>query len=123
MVDMANSLVFISKFKCLYLESGCTPIKFLLKAKRIMFLYYLLNRNKNELISKVLYAQKEDPLKNDWFSTVTEDLKEFGLDYLDMEDITNLKKDQFKKLVKEKCQESSLKYLLEGNQGMCKIFW
>ena len=52
-----------------------------------MFLYYLLNRDKNELISKVLYAQKEDPVKNDWFSTVTEDLKEFGLDYLDMENI------------------------------------
>ena len=37
--------------KSLYLESGCIPIRFLIKARRIMFLHYLLNRDKSELIS------------------------------------------------------------------------
>ena len=86
-----------------------------------MFLHYLLNRDKNELISKVLHAQKDEPVKNDWFSTVIKDLEEFGLEYMDIEDIKNFTKEEWKKIVKEKCKESSLKYLLDGNQEMSKI--
>ena len=107
--------------KSLYLESGCMPIRFLIKARRIMFLHYLLNRNENELVLKVLNAQKEDPIKNDWFSTVTKDLNEFGLDFMNLDDIKTMKKEEFKKLVKEKCREISLAYLLEGNQEKSKM--
>ena len=102
--------------KLLYLESGCIPIKFMIKAKRLMFLHYLLSRDENELISQVLYAQIEEPVKNDWFSTVMNDLENFGLDYLYLEDIKNMKKEQFKRLINEKCKESAVKYLLEGNE-------
>ena len=97
--------------KSLYLESGCIPIKFMIQAKRIMFLHYLLKREDDELISQVLYAQKEQPIKNDWFSTVMEDLKDFGLEHLEVEDIKNMSKDHFKKLVKENCKDIALNYL------------
>ena len=76
-----------TSIKSLYLESGCIPIRFLVKARRLMFLHYLLNRDENELIFKVLTAQIEEPTKNDWFSTVVKDLNEFGLDFLNLEDI------------------------------------
>ena len=86
-----------------------------------MFLHYLVNRPKTDLISQVLHAQKEEPIKNDWYSSVMKDLEDFGLDYLDLEDIRCMKKDPFKKLVKEKCQDIALKYLLEDNEGKSKL--
>ena len=86
-----------------------------------MFLHYLLSRNENELIFKVFSVQKENPIKNDWCSQVMKDLKEFGLDYLDFGDIQKMKKEHFKKLVKEKIKDVTLKYLLEGNHEKIKL--
>ena len=86
-----------------------------------MFLHYLLNRKEDELISKIFWAQKEQPTKNDWYSTVMQDLKEFSLYFLDLSEIKNMKKDVFKKTVKEKCKEISLKYLLEDNDQKSKL--
>ena len=107
--------------KLLYLESGCYPIKFHIKARRIMYLHYLLNRDKNELVSKILNAQIIDPTRNDWHSTVTKDLEDLGLNYLDFEEIANIKKDAFKKIVKEKCDDLVLNYLLKGNEEKTKL--
>ena len=42
----------------LYLELGCIPIRYIIKARRLLFLQYILKRNKNETISKVFWAQK-----------------------------------------------------------------
>ena len=63
----------------LYLELGCIPIRYIIKARRLLFLQYILKRNKNETISKVFWAQKENPVKNDWWLQVEQDLKEFQL--------------------------------------------
>ena len=60
--------------KLLYLESGCYPLRFHIKARRVMYLHYLVNRDQNELVSKILNAQINDPTKNDWHSTVQKDL-------------------------------------------------
>ena len=86
-----------------------------------MFLHYLLNREEKELIAQVLHAQKTEPIKNDWYSTVLEDLKLLGLDYLEIEDIKSMKKEHFKKLVKDNCKDAALKYLLEGNEDKTKL--
>ena len=48
----------------LYLELGCTPIRYIIKGKRIMYLHNILSRSKNELVSKVLDAQTKKPVKN-----------------------------------------------------------
>ena len=86
-----------------------------------MYLHYLLNRDQTELVSKILNAQINNPTKNDWHSTVVKDLQELGLDYLDLEEIKNMKKDSFKKLVKEKCDDAVLNYLLKGNETKSKL--
>ena len=49
----------------LYLSLGCIPVRFQIKAKRVMFLHYLLKRDKNETISKVFWAQVRQPVKGD----------------------------------------------------------
>ena len=46
----------------LYLEFGIVPVRFLIQAKRILFLHYLLNRPKEEMMKKVLKAQEKKPI-------------------------------------------------------------
>ena len=62
--------------KCmLYLETGCTPISFIITSRRLMFLHYILKEDRNSLISKVFHAQLANPVKNDWAVTCREDLE------------------------------------------------
>ena len=50
-----------------------------------------------------------------------QDLKDLGLDYLDLDDIKNMKKEYFKKLIKKQLNDAALKYLLEGNESKSKL--
>ena len=60
--------------KCmLYLESGCKPIRFTIMARRLMFLYYILNEDEESLIGRFFKVQERSPIKGDWICTVTED--------------------------------------------------
>ena len=40
----------------LYLETGCVPLRHIIKGKRIMFLHHILTRNEDALINKVFWA-------------------------------------------------------------------
>ena len=60
----------------LYLETGIIPIRYIIKKRRIMYLRHLLTRDKNELISKVYFAQLRKSVKNDWVNLVKNDIKE-----------------------------------------------
>ena len=57
-----------------------------------MFLHHILKSNENRLISKVFWAQEGKPIKNDWVTTVKENLKELGLDYLSLKQIKKYEK-------------------------------
>ena len=105
----------------LYLELGCLPVRFVIKAKRIMFLHYLLKRDKQEMISKVFWAQCKKPVKGDWCLVVLEDLDSLGLGHLTLTDIGNRSKSQMKKLVKEATKTTALKYLLTKKETLSKM--
>ena len=47
----------------LYLETGCIPIRYVMKMKRIMFLHHILTRKEDALITQVFWAQVNKPLK------------------------------------------------------------
>ena len=47
----------------LYLETGCIPIRYIIKKRRLMYLHHILHRNPNELIYKVYMAQKRKSVK------------------------------------------------------------
>ena len=107
--------------KCmLYLETGCTPIKFIIRSRRLMFLYYILKEDENSLISKVFYAQLANPVKNDWAMTCKDDLDDLQIS-LDFEEIKNLSKYSFKKIVKEKISQSAFKALTEEQRNLSKV--
>ena len=96
----------------LHLELGSCPLRFFIQARRIVFLHYILNLDENELLVKVYRAQKSDPAKNDWCLQVQQDLDEFGID-LSEDDIKATSKDKFKEMVKMKCKQAALQYLLD----------
>ena len=65
--------------ECLYLETGSMPIKFIIKQRRLMYWHHILSRENNELISRVYYAQKKKPIKDDWSLQVDKDAQDIGL--------------------------------------------
>ena len=66
---------------------------------------YILQKNEDELVSKVYQAQKLFPTKDYFVNQVKEDMDDIELD-LDEDTIKNMKKAKFKDLVKDKNQRS-----------------
>ena len=81
-----------------------------------MFLHHILNCDDSRLISQVFWAQVNSPVKNDWVLQIKEDLKELGLEYLSFTNIKNMKKEQFRSLLKTKAKRASFKYLMEEKE-------
>ena len=96
----------------LYLESGSLPIRYILISRRLNFLWYILNQNDDSMLTEFLRAQCENPVKGDWILTVMDDLKELDIKE-NLDDIREISKDKFKKIVKIKVKEKAFKYLSE----------
>ena len=94
----------------LYLELGLTPIRGIIKARRINYLHTLVQLKDEEMLFRFFEAQWKYPVKNDWVNQVKEDLVDFDLD-LNLDDIKTKSKNVFKKMVKNKMKEFSLNYL------------
>ena len=103
-----------------YLETGSIPIRFLLKGRRLMYLWNILQKKEEELVSKVYQAQKIFPIKDDFVNQVKEDMEDIGLD-LEENTIKNMKKAKFKSLVKGKIREASHSYLVQKQEGCSKL--
>ena len=104
----------------LYLETGAIPIRFVIQNRRLSYLHHILTRNKNELISKVNYAQKRRPVRDDWSETVKNDIVETGLK-LNEDDIRQMKRDNFTKVLKKKVRLAAYKYLIKIKDGHSKV--
>ena len=58
----------------LYLELGLLPIQQIIKARRIIYLHYILTSDENAMLYKFFKAQFESPVKEDWSEQVIKDL-------------------------------------------------
>ena len=96
----------------LYLELGLTPISYIIKGRKQMFLHHILQQKEISLLYQFFMAQMKTPSHNDWVSSVLEEMIELEID-LEIEDIRYMKKEKFKALVNEKVQEKAFQYLLE----------
>ena len=100
----------------LYLETGTVPIRYIIKARRLTYLRNILTKNKNELISRVYYAQKRKPVRDDWFLTVKHDLEELDIQLSETE-LISMSKYKFKKFIKAKISVAAFKYLEKLRKG------
>ena len=96
----------------LFLETGLWPLRYIVMSRRLMFLHYILNEDKNSLIYRFLQAQIKNPVKDDWILTVMENLEELDI-YLDLEVMASLSTDCCKKFIYEKIEKRVLCYLNE----------
>ena len=84
-----------------------------------MFLHHVLSCEEELLIQKVILAQEKNPVKNDWYLQVKENLKLFKLDYLSFNNIKFMKK-HFRPLVKLKCKQVAFEALLSEKETKTK---
>ena len=105
----------------LYLETGCIPIRFLIKGKRIMYLHHILTRNEDALIRKVFSAQVQKPTKGDWCQVVREDLDSIGLATLSFKDIALKSKENLRNVVMEKIRYTAFQELEEEKKNLSKV--
>ena len=104
----------------LYLETGCVPIRYVIKGKRIMYLHHILTRE-DALIKQVFRAQEAYQGKGDWYQVVREDLDALGLVNISFDEISLKSKESLRKLINERINEVALKYLKEESQSLSKV--
>ena len=101
-----------------YIETGKLQIKYLIGKRRLMYLWHILSRDQDELISKVYMAQSLKPTNNDWFNMIQKE-KIFYEIHLTDEQISGMTRPQFKKIVDDKVNKKSL--LLICQTGKSKV--
>ena len=85
-----------------------------------MFLHYVLQLRDDEMLFQFFDAQWKCPSRNDWVLTVQQDFVDLDLE-MTLSEIKSFSKDSFKVLVKEKCQNAALTYLLRIKEGHSKL--
>ena len=102
----------------LYLELGHIPARFGILKLRLFFLKTILDQEENSLIYRFFYLQHENPTKFDWASTCIQNLEEMNI-YLSFSEIRNMTENEYKQIIRTKCEELAFKYLINkrGSKG------
>ena len=94
----------------LHIETGCLPLKFMVKIRRLMYLWHILSREETELIRRVYTTQKMSNSGGDWVNILDSDKNELGISLTDQE-IQGVSKNVFKNYVNSKVRINHLKSL------------
>ena len=84
-----------------------------------MYYWHLMHLDENELIYKFYVAQSLRPGKNDWALQILEDKKDLNLDISD-EEMKNISKTKFQKILQGRIKESAAKYLIKTQSRQSK---
>ena len=101
------------------LEGGLIPIRYIIISRRLKYLQNLLKSENSSLAKQVLTKQSDNPNRQDWITQVLSDLKEFQI-FLSFNEIEQLSKYKFKKIVRQACNKTALKYLLTEKEKLSK---
>ena len=83
----------------LHLETGILPLFQVMSSRRIHYLWYIIDRNDNELIKRIYIKQNKSPVKGDWINLIKSDLEMFDPN-LDKAKLSAIKKIRIKKKIK-----------------------
>ena len=103
------------------MELGIIPFRDIIIGRRLNFLHSILNENPHSLIYKFFEVQWKYRTRRDWVTLVQKDLEYLELQDLSLETIKNMKKIQFRSLVKQKIEEKTLKKLEKIKQTHLKV--
>ena len=102
-----------------HIECNTTPVRYLIKQRRLMYLWHVLSRDDNELIKRVYLAQRHSRSRLDWINQVVKDKNELGIELTDQQ-ISSMSKDRFRHLLKRKIHETSNQFLGNLKSGHSK---
>ena len=106
--------------EALYLETGSIPIRYIIKNRRLNYLYTVVRKENEELVKEIYIAQKASPTEGDFCKLVEADKTEINLQMQD-EEITQMNETKFKNTVKVKVKEAAFKKLLEIKSNHSKL--
>ena len=104
----------------LFLETAAIPIKYVIKCRRMIYLKEILDRKDNEIINKIYYTQKANPLKGDWWLLVQEDFN-FICENINEDFIINMKTVEYKKYIKSKIRHAVFNILKSAQTTHQKV--
>ena len=81
-------------------------------ARLLNFLQYILQRDQDLLMFKLFKAQCESPTNGDWVSNVKKERKKIINCNNTFEEISNMRKQTYQKMVNKKVKLSAFQYLL-----------
>ena len=100
----------------LHLETGTIPLRWVIAQRRINYLKHILSRTEDELIKKVLRAQKEKPTKGDFVKLVETDLIKLGMTYEEVA-LETTTPNMLKVILKKNAKTAALGELLKAQKG------
>ena len=104
----------------LHLESGATPICYVVSSRRLNYFHTIMKREDEELTKRILKAQIDHPSPGDFIKLVEDDFLKIGVQ-MDLCFVQNSRKDVFKSFVKNKIRTAALKYLQNLQQTHTKV--
>ena len=104
----------------LFLEFGSLPLNYLVKARRLNYLYNLLNSPNTSMLFKVFSVQWHYPSKGDWTLLVKDDLRDFELS-CDLQKLKLMSKENFKKTIKERAKLCAYRDLVSKKETYSKL--
>ena len=103
-----------------FLELGISPLRNLIRQRRLNFLHYILNQGADSMIFKVFEKQCETRTAKDWVTTVLSDLDILGLN-LTFQDIQTMNKIKWKNVVKQRVAENTFEDLENMKKKHSKV--
>ena len=91
----------------------------MLMARRLLFLFYMLQLDSETLLRSFLQAQIDKPTVGDWITTVLQDIETLNLN-LSLEGIIVISKSKFKMRVKQAITEKAFSYLVSQQASHSK---
>ena len=93
--------------EALYLETGCLDISSIIKGRRVKYLHYMVNSDKQGMLFKFFRAQWEFPTKGDWSEQCKDDLLDLDLP-INLDYFEGRPQEAFKTMVNKKTKEYAL---------------
>ena len=92
------------------LELGVLPIEYEIKNRQLNFLHHIVTLDEQDPVLRCYTEQKKYPFENNWAKDIKETFSHLGLQHSEGE-IANMTKDQWKRIVKKKLNETALEDL------------
>ena len=103
--------------EALYLELGIVPLRFNLMKRRVLYLHDILHRPDEELTKKIVIAQKQQPVKGDFYAQVRDNMEELSIN----DDLLCESKIKLREVITKKIKKRAFEYLLDKAKNHSKV--